>query len=86
MIFQELSIALNAANVPLRLHAMNSPSDGVLNFECGADWVKIHQSAPVGLTPKLGQHCATLDGDADRLMYFYISETGFAIFHIFFSF
>lgn len=45
--------------------------DGTLNYQCGADFVKIEQKFPNGFdsVPKTVR-CASLDGDADRLLYF----------------
>ncbi|KAJ3093248.1 Phosphoacetylglucosamine Mutase [Physocladia obscura] len=50
-------------------------SKGKLNFECGADFVKIKQIAPSGITLKDGQRACSLDGDADRIV-FYFFENG----------
>merc|ERR1712021_114362 len=44
--------------------------DGVLNQDCGADFVKVGQKAPVGLELMGGQRYASIDGDADRLIYY----------------
>ena len=45
---------------------------------CGADYVKTMQRLPPGLADKLkpGQRACSYDGDADRLMYFYLDERG----------
>ncbi|KAF9435129.1 Phosphoacetylglucosamine Mutase [Entomortierella beljakovae] len=47
-----------------------------LNLNAGADYVKTQQRAPPGL--KLGplERYASLDGDADRLVYYYHDEDG----------
>jgi phosphomannomutase len=42
-----------------------------LNKDCGADFVKTGQKAPVGLEMKDGERYCSLDGDADRLVYYY---------------
>ena len=49
---------------------------GALNNSCGADYVKTTQKLPPSLASKLkpGQRGCSLDGDADRLMYFYLDE------------
>lgn len=49
---------------------------GQLNYKAGADFVKTTQSPPPTLQGKLsaGQRAASFDGDADRLMYFYLDE------------
>ncbi|EED19505.1 N-acetylglucosamine-phosphate mutase [Talaromyces stipitatus ATCC 10500] len=45
-----------------------------LNFECGADYVKTKQRAPPSSKAAPLERCASLDGDADRLVYYYIDE------------
>lgn len=46
--------------------------EGGLNEGCGADFVKLKQVAPAGCTElPAGKRYATIDGDADRLMYFF---------------
>lgn len=45
-----------------------------LNFNCGADYVKTQQRMPPGTPAQPGARFASLDGDADRLMYFYIDQ------------
>ncbi|PFH54431.1 hypothetical protein AMATHDRAFT_51976 [Amanita thiersii Skay4041] len=54
----------------------NSP--GMLNYQCGADYVKTMQRLPPSLVGRLkpGQRGCSLDGDADRLIYFYLDERG----------
>jgi phosphoacetylglucosamine mutase len=49
---------------------------GALNHACGADFVKTQQQLPPSLVEKLkpGQRACSLDGDADRLMYYYMNE------------
>lgn len=48
-----------------------------LNYQCGADYVKTNQRAPPSATPIPAlQRCASFDGDADRIVYYYTSEDG----------
>ncbi|KUI60883.1 Phosphoacetylglucosamine mutase [Cytospora mali] len=50
----------------------------VLNLDSGADFVKTKQRAPPHPKPEAGARCCSLDGDADRLMYYWTdAETGF---------
>ncbi|KAI5862154.1 Phosphoacetylglucosamine mutase [Durotheca rogersii] len=50
----------------------------VLNLDCGADFVKTRQRAPVSVKPAPGERWCSLDGDADRLIYYWVDpETGF---------
>lgn len=44
---------------------------GVLNYNCGADYVKVNQREPQTVQLKLGQRYASFDGDADRIIYYY---------------
>ncbi|KAK7892596.1 Phosphoacetylglucosamine Mutase [Exophiala xenobiotica] len=45
-----------------------------LNFECGADYVKTKQRAPPSSTAQPGDRCCSLDGDADRIIFYYTDE------------
>ena len=64
--------------LPLILHNTDITSAGVLNHQCGADFVKTQQKLPPSLAAHLkpGQRACSLDGDADRLMYYYLDERG----------
>ncbi|KAK8049031.1 phosphoacetylglucosamine mutase [Apiospora phragmitis] len=44
----------------------------VLNLDCGADFVKTRQRAPPNPKPQPGGRWCSLDGDADRLIYYWI--------------
>ncbi|KAF9543950.1 Phosphoacetylglucosamine Mutase [Mortierella hygrophila] len=45
-----------------------------LNLNSGADYVKTGQRAPVGLKLTSQDRCASFDGDADRIVYYYQDE------------
>lgn len=53
----------------------------ILNYfqlQCGADFVKTKQRSPPTPKPEAGARCCSLDGDADRLIYYWTdAETGF---------
>ena len=56
---------------------------GVLNSGCGADHVKVSQSCPAGFEDTLdvqgggaAQKCVSVDGDADRVVYFFKNSAG----------
>ncbi|XP_055327919.1 phosphoacetylglucosamine mutase-like [Paramacrobiotus metropolitanus] len=51
-------------------------SGAVLNDGCGADFVKVSQQAPKPSTTWGTTKCASFDGDADRLVYFYHDADG----------
>jgi len=55
---------------------VNSGS-GVLNSGCGADFVKVSQAPPAGLESVENVRCVAVDGDADRVVYFYTKEGKF---------
>jgi len=42
------------------------------SFQCGADYVKIEQCAPYGVPKSTNARCVSVDGDADRIVYYYI--------------
>ena len=47
-----------------------------MNKDCGADYVKTQQRLPPSLAGviKAGERACSLDGDADRLIYYYMDE------------
>lgn len=47
---------------------------GRLNQNCGADYVKIKQCPPVNNPAKALQRCVSIDGDADRVVYYYTDD------------
>jgi phosphoacetylglucosamine mutase len=56
-----------------------STTDKVLNKDCGSDFVKTEQRCPVGMSPPLGRKCVSFDGDADRVIYYYVGDDGFRL-------
>ncbi|KAL5519088.1 hypothetical protein ACEPAH_771 [Sanghuangporus vaninii] len=63
-------------SLPLQLVNTSINTEGALNNACGADFVKTSQRLPPSLSGILraGQRACSLDGDADRLIYFYLDE------------
>lgn len=47
---------------------------GKLNLNCGADFVKVSQKPPVGVEQVPFQRVASLDGDGDRIVYYYLDD------------
>lgn len=41
-------------------------------FQCGADYVKMQQCAPHGAPKSANTRCVSVDGDADRIVYYYV--------------
>ncbi|KAJ8299304.1 hypothetical protein KUTeg_023364 [Tegillarca granosa] len=60
----------------LNIEIHNDGTNGRLNYLCGADYVKVQQKAPNGLTLKAGSKYASFDGDADRIVYYYVDNGG----------
>lgn len=58
---------------------LRNEGNGPLNEGCGADFVKIKQTGPSGVDIVPGQRFASLDGDADRLVYFFNDGQGFKL-------
>ena len=62
----------------LEIELVNTAIDtlGALNNACGADFVKTQQKLPPSLASVLkpGQRACSLDGDADRLIYYYLDD------------
>ncbi|XP_036406214.1 phosphoacetylglucosamine mutase [Megalops cyprinoides] len=55
----------------LQVSLFNDGSSGKLNFQCGADYVKVQQRPPQGVRMSAGERCCSFDGDADRIVYYY---------------
>jgi len=60
------------------IHLVNTAihTSGALNNSCGADFVKVNQKLPPLISLQPGQRACSLDGDADRLIYYYADERG----------
>ncbi|XP_011647842.1 phosphoacetylglucosamine mutase [Pogonomyrmex barbatus] len=57
----------------LDIKLFNDGSEG-LNHMCGADYVKVQQKSPVNMPSEPHVKCVSIDGDADRVVYFYTDE------------
>lgn len=44
--------------------------------QSGADFVKVNQRKPEGFDLKPGMRCASFDGDADRIVFWYADKGG----------
>ena len=58
-------------NNVLPLSVFNDGTAGELNKNCGADFVKVAQKSPEGVEITIGGRYVSVDGDADRIVYFY---------------
>ncbi|CAH2059340.1 unnamed protein product, partial [Iphiclides podalirius] len=57
----------------LVLHNLGG-NGGKLNLNCGADFVKVTQKPPVGVEHIPFQRVVSLDGDGDRIVYYYLDD------------
>ncbi|ODM96805.1 Phosphoacetylglucosamine mutase [Orchesella cincta] len=71
---------IKALDKTLAVNLVNVGPPGILNHDCGADYVKVQQREPLNVSSDCGARCASLDGDADRLIYLYFDEAG--MFHM----
>ncbi|XP_020497666.1 phosphoacetylglucosamine mutase [Labrus bergylta] len=60
----------------LHLSLFNDGSEGKLNHQCGADFVKVQQKPPTGMKMNPGERCCSFDGDADRIIYYFTDSDG----------
>ena len=60
----------------LEVKVVNDGTGGRLNYQCGADFVKVGQAAPLGITLEQGMKCASFDGDGDRIVFFFMNSDG----------
>ncbi|MBN3318094.1 AGM1 mutase, partial [Atractosteus spatula] len=60
----------------LQISVFNDGREGKLNLLCGADYVKVQQSPPQGVLMTAGERCCSFDGDADRIVYYYVDSAG----------
>ncbi|XP_041814702.1 phosphoacetylglucosamine mutase [Chelmon rostratus] len=63
-------------NKELHISLFNDGSNGKLNHQCGADFVKVQQNPPSGVQISPGERCCSFDGDADRIVYYYTDSEG----------
>ncbi|XP_030054939.1 phosphoacetylglucosamine mutase isoform X2 [Microcaecilia unicolor] len=58
------------------IELFNDGTKGKLNCFCGADFVKVQQKPPQGMEMNPNEKCCSFDGDADRIVYYYIDSAG----------
>jgi phosphomannomutase len=49
--------------------------------QCGADYVKLYQKMPEGMIVGQGDRGASLDGDADRVVCYYVDKSTYLYAH-----
>ncbi|KAF2357981.1 Alpha-D-phosphohexomutase C-terminal [Trinorchestia longiramus] len=73
----QMALMLPRLGEVLKLSLLNcGEGEGVLNYQCGADYVKTSQSWPRGVPSEPGSRCVSVDGDADRVIYSYLDDGG----------
>jgi phosphoacetylglucosamine mutase len=76
---EKLASYLGTHHVSFEILNKDTSTPEKLNHECGADFVKIKQTKPVGFDLKPGYRCASLDGDADRIVFYYTDGNSFKL-------
>jgi phosphoacetylglucosamine mutase len=63
-------------SLPIRSICTNIEDASALNHSCGADYVKTGQRLPPAMMDQLGpgERACSLDGDADRVVYYYLTS------------
>ena len=68
---------LFGGSLPLQVKIINDDAKpDNLNEGCGAEYVHKDQKFPLQFSAGVGEKCASFDGDADRLIYFYKGKEG----------
>eukprot|EP00897_Mesotaenium_endlicherianum_P002918 jgi/Mesen1/2654/ME000167S01806 len=72
---EELSALVRGSGLLLEVRNRGREGEGALNDGVGADFVQKEQRLPAGFSPQrdCNRRCVSVDGDADRLVYFYLS-------------
>lgn len=67
---------IGKANIDIRIVKDDIMTPGGLNSQCGADYVKTQQRAPPGMQLSRNMRYCSLDGDADRIIFYYPAADG----------
>ncbi|KAK9765865.1 hypothetical protein K7432_005477 [Basidiobolus ranarum] len=71
---RDLAQVIGEDTISVKIVNDNIDTLGKLNHQCGADFVKVNQTFPSGLTLTHGDRACAYDGDADRIVYFYVDS------------
>ncbi|KAJ3034167.1 Phosphoacetylglucosamine Mutase [Rhizophlyctis rosea] len=71
-----LAMAIGTEYLAVNIHNDDVQNAAKLNYDAGADFVKVKQREPVGLKLVAGENYASLDGDADRIVFYYADQAG----------
>ncbi|RKP11149.1 hypothetical protein THASP1DRAFT_33908 [Thamnocephalis sphaerospora] len=77
---REFAQVVGEAALALIVTNDDTETEGSLNYQCGADYVKVNQHGPHGVEMQPNGRYASLDGDADRLVYYYMDND--RVFHL----
>jgi len=72
--FLEFLKFINAKEEKLQVVLNNHDEPDRLNEDCGAEFVHKQKKLPLKLQVQPYVHCASFDGDADRLVYYFVDE------------
>ena len=79
--FLGLLSVINAQNLmQVNIYNGETSQGNLLNFKCGADFVKVQQKSPENMPVIDLRRCVSFDGDADRIVYFYTDKD--KVFHL----
>ncbi|KAI8322963.1 n-acetylglucosamine-phosphate mutase [Martensiomyces pterosporus] len=73
---RKLADAISSPYFNIEVHNDDTATLGKLNVDCGADCVKSNQHQPSGVVLVPGGRYCSFDGDADRLVYYYVDDSG----------
>ena len=76
---EHLVKTLGKQNLSVKVTHNDVVSRGVLNSDCGADFVKMYQKPPKGTTLENLVRACSLDGDADRIVFYFIRDGKFKL-------
>uniref|UniRef100_A0A1B6CV25 Alpha-D-phosphohexomutase C-terminal domain-containing protein n=2 Tax=Clastoptera arizonana TaxID=38151 RepID=A0A1B6CV25_9HEMI len=62
-------------SLQVTIYNSDTATRGKLNFKCGADHIKTMQSPPDGVPLIPFKRCVSVDGDADRIVYYYTDDS-----------
>ncbi|KAJ1918306.1 hypothetical protein H4219_002703 [Mycoemilia scoparia] len=71
----KLSSFIGSDSLDIVVHNDTINVENKLNVECGADYVKSNQRSPSGVNVQPKQRFCSFDGDADRILFYYVSES-----------
>lgn len=70
------AIDIDSVGLSVSLENTDIDSPEKLNANCGADYVKLHCKTPQGFEHQVNTKYVSFDGDADRIIYYYLNSEG----------